>query len=71
MTSSDTEESFDSLDVMMALSSTVASIGTVSSVTVVVAFMKHKKLRRKIPNMFIIYQVSVILLFPCISLHDF
>ena len=48
----------NSIDVMMLLSTIVASVGIVSNETVVVAFLNHKKLRRKIPTMFIINQVS-------------
>ena len=46
------------IDVMMLLSTIVASIGIVSNGTVVVAFLNHRKLRRKIPTMFIINQVG-------------
>ena len=44
--------------VMMILHSTTASVGIVANLTVVVAFLRHKKFRRKIPNIFIINQVS-------------
>ena len=39
---------------------TIACVGIVSNITVVVAFLNHRRLRRKIPNMFIINQVSEI-----------
>ena len=39
------------------IQSSVASIGIVSNLTVIVVFVNHKKLRRKIPNIFIINQV--------------
>ena len=56
-TNSDVEET-DDVDVMMILQSTTASVGIVANLTVVVAFLNHKKFRRKIPNMFIVNQVS-------------
>ena len=46
-------------DVMMILSSTIASLGILSNLTVVIVFMRNKKLRIKIPNIFIINQVSI------------
>ena len=46
------------IDVMMILTSVIASVGIVSNLNVVVVFLKHKKLRCKIPNIFIINQVS-------------
>ena len=46
------------IDVMMTLHSLIASVGIVANITVVIAFMNHRKLRRKIPNIFIINQVS-------------
>ena len=51
-------EETDDVDVMMILQSTTASVGIVANLTVVVAFLNHKKFRRKIPNMFIVNQVS-------------
>ena len=56
-TDRDAEETED-VDVMMILHSTTASVGIVANLTVVVAFLNHKKFRRKIPNVFIINQVS-------------
>ena len=56
--SDDSRKNGNSIDVMVLLSTIVASIGIVSNATVVVAFLNHKKLRRKIPTMFIINQVS-------------
>ena len=48
----------DKLSVMALLSCIITSIGIVSNTTVIIAFLNHKKLRRKIPTMFIINQVS-------------
>ena len=39
------------------IQSLVASIGIVANLTVIVVFLNHKKLRKKIPNIFIINQV--------------
>ena len=39
------------------IQSSVASVGIISNLTVIVVFLNHKKLRRKIPNIFIINQV--------------
>ena len=56
-TSLDTENN-TKIDFVKIISSVIASVGMVSNLTVVVAFLNHKKFRRKIPNMFIINQVS-------------
>ena len=45
-------------NVMMILKMVIASVGIIANFTVVFAFLNHKKLRRKIPNMFIINQVK-------------
>ena len=50
-------------DVMMILSSTIASLGIISNLTVVIVFLRNKKLRIKIPNMFIINQVRKMFIF--------
>ena len=48
-------------DIVMILSTIIASVGIVANFTVITVFLNHKKLRRKIPNIFIINQVSQIL----------
>ena len=48
--------------VMMILSTTVAIVGIIANFTVVIVFLNHKKLRGKIPNMFIINQVGELVL---------
>ena len=48
------------IDVMVLLSAIIASVGIVTNATVIFAFLNHKKLRGKIPNIFIINQVSKI-----------
>ena len=50
--------SANNIDVMMLLSSIIASVGIISNLNVVLVFINNKKLRRKIPNIFIINQVS-------------
>ena len=37
--------------------SAIASVGIVANLTVIAVFLNHKKLRKKIPNIFIINQV--------------
>lgn len=44
---------------IMLIQSTIASIGIISNFTVIVSFLNHKILRKKIRNKFIINQVSV------------
>ena len=46
-------------DVMMLLQCIIASVGIVANLTVVIVFLNHQQLRRKIPNRFIISQVSI------------
>ena len=58
MTSLDLEENPSKTDIVKIISCVIASVGIISNFTVVVVFLNHKKFRRKIPNMFIINQVS-------------
>ena len=39
---------------------TISSVGIVTNVTVIIVFLNDKKLRKKIPNIFIINQVGLI-----------
>ena len=39
------------------IQSSVPSVGIVANLTVIVVFLNHRKLRKKIPNIFIINQV--------------
>ena len=48
---------------ILIIQSTTASIGIVANLTVIVVFLNHKKLRKKIPNIFIINQVRKIKFF--------
>ena len=43
---------------IIIIQSTIACVGIVANLTVIVVFVNHNKLRRKIPNIFIINQVS-------------
>ena len=47
--------------IILIIQSTIASIGIFANLTVIVVFLNHKKLRRKIPNIFIINQVIFVL----------
>ena len=44
--------------VVLIASIVIASVGIVANFTVIVVFLNDKKLRKKIPNIFIINQVS-------------
>ena len=46
------------VEIMIILKSVIASVGIIGNLTVVVVLGSHRKLRRKIPNIFIINQVS-------------
>ena len=50
----------EEIDVMMLLQCIIASVGIIANLTVVIVFLNHKELRRKIPNRFIINQVSTL-----------
>ena len=45
-------------ELIFIFQSIISSVGIVANATVVVVFMKHKKLRQKITNIFLINQVS-------------
>ena len=53
-------DELQTVDVMMILSAMIASVGIVANFTVIIVFLNDKKLRKKIPNIFIIHQVSFI-----------
>ena len=46
------------VDAMTILQSGIACVGIVANLSVVVTFLYHEKLRCKIPNLFIVNQVS-------------
>ena len=47
-----------SVDIMMIVRLTMSSVGIIGNFTVIIVFLSHKKYRKKIPNIFIINQVS-------------
>ena len=48
--------------VMEIVQLAIAPVGIIGNLTVIVVFLNHKKLRRKIPNRFIVNQVSQFIL---------
>ena len=57
-TSSHEQETSQTDFIIMITHSIIASVGIVANLTVVVVFLQHRKFRKKIPNIFIIHQVS-------------
>ena len=55
------EGNADYFDVMEIIQLSVAPVGIIGNLTVIVVFLNHRKLRRKIPNRFIINQVTILL----------
>ena len=51
--------SLKNIDLMKVINNVIASVGIISNLTVVIILLNDRKLRRKIPNMFVINQVSV------------
>ena len=59
--SSKGDDKDDSISQINLISLTVIScVGIIANATVVVVFLNHKKLRQKIPNIFIINQVDLL-----------
>ena len=48
------------LDVMDVVQLSIAPVGIIGNLTVIVVFLSHRKLRRKIPNRFIVNQVRIL-----------
>ena len=48
----------DRFNIMQILQSNIASVGITANLTVIIVFLSHRKLRLKIPNRFIVNQVS-------------
>ena len=42
---------------ILIIQSTIASVGIVANLSVIIVFLNHRKLRRKVPNIFIVNQV--------------
>ena len=59
-TAENSQDGSEGINVMNILQIIIASLGITTNLIVVVVFLNHKKLRRKIPNICIINQVSVI-----------
>ena len=56
------EEKINSrISTMGIVHSVIASVGIVTNLTVIVVFLNHRELRRKVPNICIINQVSFLL----------
>ena len=55
---SSTGDSESTSEVIVILQSLIAGVGIAANSTVVIVFLNNKKLRGKIPNIFIINQVS-------------
>ena len=62
-TKNNSEISSNGIDPMQLTQNLIASVGIITNLIVVVVFLKDRKLRRKIPNMFIINQVSYLAFF--------
>ena len=56
------EETSGAILTMMIIHTIIASVGILGNFTVILAFLNHKKFRKKIPNIFILNQVSIMLL---------
>ena len=52
------EANREQFNVMQILQLLLVSVGIIGNLTVIIVFMNHRKLRRKIPNRFIVNQVS-------------
>ena len=48
----------EQFNIMQILQLLIVSVGIIGNLTVIVVFMNHRKLRLKIPNRFIVNQVS-------------
>ena len=46
------------VDIMMVVRLIMSSVGIIGNFTVIIVFLSHRKFRKKIPNIFIINQVS-------------
>ena len=54
------EETENETNTMGIVHSVIASVGIVTNLTVIIVFLNHRKLRRKVPNICIINQVGFI-----------
>ena len=58
--SNETETASNTIDVMEIIQLSIAPVGIVANLTVIVVFLNNKKLRRKIPNKLIVNQVIIL-----------
>ena len=49
----------EDVNIMMILRLILSVVGIIGNLNVLIVFLNHKKLRKKIPNIFIIHQVSL------------
>ena len=57
------EENTDTrISTMGIIHSVIASVGIVTNLTVIIVFLNHRRLRRKVPNICIINQVRFVFL---------
>ena len=54
------KENINYLDVMEIVQLSIAPVGIIGNLTVIVVFLKGRKLRSKIPKRFIVNQVHII-----------
>ena len=60
-TLNETSNTSNTIDVMEIIQLSIAPVGIVGNLTVIVVFLNNKRLRRKIPNKFIVNQVNILL----------
>ena len=58
-----TDMSSNTIDVMEIIQLSIAPVGIVANLTVIIVFLSNKKLRRKIPNKLIVNQVKLYSIF--------
>ena len=59
-TKSNLEGDVNYIDVMEIIQLSIAPVGIIGNLTVIIVFLQHRKLRRKIPNRFIVNQVRML-----------
>ena len=58
-TVSSVTDTSEDVDIMMIIRLILSSVGIIGNLNVLIVLLNHKKFRKKIPNIFIINQVSV------------
>ena len=64
------KENVNYFDVMEIVQLSIAPVGIIGNLTVIVVFMSHRKLRSKIPNRFIVNQVIILIMHYYIYPHS-